>query len=174
MTNLRILSDKYYVNKHTTPIKINQEYAGDDEILELANQYKDLQAEFLTTYNMLQEKKQNAPQIKEIEEDIRKNQADKIQLQRSISKFKTQYANKPDFQELFEMTSKLRKEQEQDSNLEKKIAKQQYDIKEAEERLIVAQQRLLDNQKNLDNNVSALQLLENARQQRNNNREIKL
>ena len=45
------------------------------------------------------------------------------------------------------MTSKLRKEQEQDSNLEKKLAKQQYDIKEAEERLIVAQQRLLDNKK---------------------------
>ena len=171
LVNLRILSDKYYVNKHTTPIKINQEYQGDDEILELANQYKDLQAEFLTTYNMLQEKKQNAPQIKEIEEDIRKNQSDKLQLTRSIAKFKTQYANKPDFQELFEMTSKLRKEQEQDSNLEKKIAKQQYDIKEAEERLIVAQQRLLDNQKNLDNNVSALQLLENARQQRNNNRD---
>lgn len=46
-----------------------------------------------------------------------------------------------------------------------------YDIKEAEERLIVAQQRLIDNKKNLDNNVSALKLLENARAQRNNNRD---
>jgi hypothetical protein len=171
LTGLRTLSDKYYVNKFTSPINIGQEFLGDDEILELYNQLKEYQAEFLTTYNMLEEKKQNAPKIDEIQEDIRKSQNDKLQLSRSIAKHKKEYANKQDFQELFEMTSKLRKEQEQDSNLEKKLAKQQYDIKEAEERLIVAQQRLLDNKKNLDNNVSALQLLENARAQRNNNRD---
>ena len=34
------------------------------------------------------------------------------------------------------MTIKLRKEHEQDSNLDKKLTKQQYDIKEDEERLI--------------------------------------
>ena len=171
LTGLRTLSDKYYVNKFTSQINISQEYLGDDDILELYNQLKEYQAEFLTTYNMLEEKKQNAPKIDEIQEDIRKSQNDKLQLSRSIAKHKKEYANKPDFQELFEMTSKLRKEQEQDSNLEKKLAKQQYDIKEAEERLIVAQQRLLDNKKNLDNNVSALKLLENARAQRNNNRD---
>ena len=171
LTGLRTLSDKYYVNKFTSPININQEYLGEDDILELNNQLKELQAEFLTTYNMLQEKKQNAPRIDEIQEDIRKNQNDKLQLSRSIAKLKKDYSNKPDFSALFEMTSKLRKEQEQDSNLEKKIARQMDDIKEAEERLIVAQQRLLDNKKNLDNNVSALKLLENARAQRNNNRD---
>ena len=171
LTGLRTLSDKYYVNKFTSPININQEYLGDDDISELYNQLKELQAEFLTTYNMLQEKKQNAPRIEEIQEDIRKSQNDKLQLSRSIAKLKKEYTSKPDFPALFEMTSKLRKEQEQDSNLEKKIAKQMYDIKEAEERLVVAQQRLIDNKKNLDNNVSALKLLENARAQRNNNRD---
>ena len=171
LTGLRSLSDEYYVNKYTAPININQEYQGEDDIIELVNQLKELQAEFLTTYNMLQEKKQNAPQINEIQEDIRRSQSDKLQLTRSINKFRQNYQNKPDFQELFQMTSKLRKEQEQDSNLEKKLAKQQYDIKEAEERLLVVQQRLIDNKRNLDNNISALKLLENARAQRNNNRD---
>ena len=171
LTGLRTLSDKYYLNKFTAPINISQEYLGDDDILELWNQFKELQAEFASTYKMLEEKKLNAPKIEEIQEDIRKCQNDKLQLSRSIAKHKKDYANKPDFQELFQMTSKLRKEQEQDSNLDKKLTKQQYDIKEAEERLIVAQQRLLDNKKNLDNNISALKLLENARAQRNNNRD---
>ena len=171
LTGLRTLSDKYYLNKFTAPINISQEYLGDDDVLELWNQFKEYQAEFASTYKMLEEKKLNAPKIEEIQEDIRKCQNDKLQLSRSIAKHKKEYANKPDFQELFEMTSKLRKEQEQDSNLEKKLAKQQYDIKEAEERLLVAQQRLLDNKKNLDNNISALKLLENARAQRNNNRD---
>ena len=51
------------------------------------------------------------------------------------------------------------------------MAKQQYDIKKAEKRLIVAQQRLLFNKKNLDNNVRALKLLGNTRAQRNNKRD---
>lgn len=106
-----------------------------------------------------------------MKEDIQKNQSDKLQLTASISKFKKEYANKQDFQALFEMTSKLRKEQEQDSNLEKKIATQQYELKDIEERLMISQQRLSDNQRNLDDNISAFQLLENARNQRNANRE---
>ena len=171
LTRLDELKKKYYQNKYMAPIKVSDEYKGDDEIIELMNNYKDLQAEFQTTYTMLEEKRANAPQIKELKEDIQKNQSDKLQLTSSIAKFKKEYANKQDFQELLEMTSKLRKEQEQDSNLDKKIAKQQYDIKEVEERLLVAQQRLIDNQKNLNDGVSALQLLEDARNQRNANRD---
>ena len=171
LTKLDELKKKYYQNKYMAPIKVSDEYVGDDEIAELISNYKDLQAEFQTTYSMLEEKRANAPQIKELKEDIQKNQSDKLQLTSSIARFKKEYANKQDFQELLEMTSKLRKEQEQDSNLEKKLAKQQYDIKEIEERLLVAQQRLIDNKKNLTDNVSALQLLEDARNQRNANRD---
>jgi hypothetical protein len=54
LTGLQTLSDKYYVNKFTAPININQEYLGDDDIQELNNQYREFQAEFLTTHNMLQ------------------------------------------------------------------------------------------------------------------------
>ena len=171
LTNLKALTKSYYVNKFITPVQISNEFQGDEEIIELLTNYKNLQAEFYTTYNMLEEKRQNAPQIKELKEDIAKNQSDKIQLTQSIQRFKKEYANKPDFQALLEMTSKLRKEQEQDSNLEKKIMRQQYDIKEAEERLMIAQQRLMDNQKNINDNVSAIQLLEIAKNQRNNNRD---
>ena len=171
LTNLDELKKKYYQNKYMAPIIISDEYAGDDEIIELMNQFKESQAQFQTTLNMLEEKRQTAPQIKELEEDIKKNQSDKMQLTSSIAKFKREYKDKKDFQELLDMTSKLRKEQEQDSNLEKKIAKQQYDIKEVEERIMVSQQRLIDNQKNINDNVSAVKLLEDARNQRNANRD---
>ena len=85
---------------------------------------------------MLEEKKFITPKIEEIQEDIRKCQNDKLQLSHSITKHKKDYINKQDFQELFQMSSKLKKEQEQDSNLDTKLTKQQYDIKEVEERLI--------------------------------------
>ena len=40
---LSTFSDKYYLNKFTAPINISQEYLGD--ILELWNQFKELQAQ---------------------------------------------------------------------------------------------------------------------------------
>ena len=45
MTGLRTLSDKYYLNKLTGSINISQEYLGDDDILELWNQFKELQTQ---------------------------------------------------------------------------------------------------------------------------------
>jgi intraflagellar transport protein 81 len=98
-------------------------------------------------------------------------QSDKIQLGTNIANFKKNYANKKDFQELFEITSKLRKEQEEDSNLEKRIYKQKYDIEELDDRLLITRQRLIDSKKNLADNISAFELLENLRNQRNANRE---
>lgn len=69
------------------------------------------------------------------------------------------------------MTSKLRKEQEEDSNLDKRLAKQQYDIEDLDERLLISKQRLIDYKKSLSDNVSAFELLESLRNQRNANRD---
>ena len=170
LTKLSELKKEYYLNKFTSKVKISDEYAADEEIAQLSTNYQELQTEFKQTYAMLEEKRANVPQIKELKEEIQKNQNEKLELTSSIQKFKKQYANKADFQQLLEITSKLRKEQEKDSDLEKKIARQQYEIKETEERLLVAQQRLLENEKNIKNNVSATQLLQNKINQRNMNR----
>jgi hypothetical protein len=107
-----------------------------------------------------------------LKDDIKKFQSDKLQLSASIANFKKNYSHLKDFQELFEITSKLRKEQEEDSNLDKRLAKQHYDLEDNEDRLLVAKQRLIDLKKNLNDNVSAFELLESLRNQRNANREI--
>lgn len=97
--------------------------------------------------------------------------SDKLQLTSSINKFKKEYGTKKDFLELFEVTSKLRKEQEEDSNLEKRIGRQQYELEELDERLLIARQRFLDCKKNLTDNISPYELLESLRNQRNANRD---
>lgn len=66
---------------------------------------------------------------------------DKLQLNNKISIFKQKFANKPEFMLLFNVTSKLRKEQEEDSNLDKKLIKQQNEIEDLEEKIMVAKQR---------------------------------
>ena len=56
--------------------------------------------------------------------------------------------------------------------MDKRLAKQYYDIEDNEERLLVGKQRLIDLKKNLNDNVSAFELLESLRNQRNANREL--
>ena len=94
-----------------------------------------------------------------------------MQLTASIAKFKKEYGTKKDFSELFEITSKLRKEQEEDSNLDKRLNKQQFDLEDLDDRLLITRQRLMDCKKNLSDNLSAFELLESLRNQRNANRE---
>lgn len=98
-------------------------------------------------------------------------ETDKIQLNNKISTFKQRYAGKKEFQSLFEVTSKLRKEQEEDSNLDKKLMKQRNEIEDVEERMLVGKQRYIDAKKSLSDNISAFDLLDTLRNQRNNNRE---
>jgi len=92
-------------------------------------------------------------------------------LTTSINKFKKEYGAKKDFQELFDITSKLRKEQEEDSKIDKRLSKQQYDLEDLDDRILIARQRLMDSKKNLADNISAFELLESIRNQRNANRE---
>lgn len=48
--------------------------------------------------------------------------------------------------------------------------KQQTDLEENDERLLIGKQRYIDATKNLNENISAYELLENMRNQRNINR----
>ena len=50
---------------------------------------------------------------------------------------KKNYTNKPEFKVLFDSTSKLRKEQEEDSNLEKQLQKLKYEYEDVENRLLI-------------------------------------
>jgi len=55
--------------------------------------------------------------------------------------------------------------------MDKRILKQQYELEDYEDRLLLARQRLIDCKKNLSEKVSAFELLESVRNQRNTNRE---
>jgi len=94
-----------------------------------------------------------------------------MQLNNSINTFKKTYSNKPEFQNLFKSTSLLRKEQEEDSNLEKRLNKQEYELEELDNKLMIAKQKCLDCKNSLREDISAHDMLENLINQRDKNRE---
>lgn len=172
LTKLNELKKKYYLSKYLNNITVSDELMGDEDISELMNQYRELQSEFQATYQLAEEKRSSKPQLKDLKEEIKKLQTDKLQLNSSIANFKKNYSSKPEFKSLFESTSKLRKEQEEDSNLERQLTKLQYEYEEVESKLMIAKQRLVDCRNSLREDISALDMLENLMNQRDKNREI--
>ncbi len=57
------LRQRYYLSKFLNPILVNDEYNGDEEIIDLMNQYRELQNDFNAVYQMLQEKRAVMPVI---------------------------------------------------------------------------------------------------------------
>lgn len=172
LTKLNELKKKYYLSKFLNNINVIDELTGDEEIIELMNEYRELQSEFQATYHLAEEKRSSKPNLKDLKDEIKKLQTDKLQLNANIANFKKNYSSKNEFQSLFESTSKLRKEQEEDSNLEKQLMKLQYDLEEVDNKLLLSKQRLLDYKNNLREDISANDMLDNLRNQRDKNRDI--
>ena len=95
----------------------------------------------------------NIPQTKGLKEDIVKNQNDKIQITQP------QWFKKTWYWSFIRNNFLFRKEHWTKIKFRKKITKEQYDIEDAKGRLMVAQQRLMDNRKSLNDNISIIQLL---------------
>ena len=55
------LKTKYYLSKFSNPVKISEEYSGEEEIVELLSKYRELQADFSTYYSLFEERRQTVP-----------------------------------------------------------------------------------------------------------------
>lgn len=55
------LKKRYYLSKFVNPIVVSDEFAGDDELIELMNKYKELQFDFKEYYQMVEERRSMTP-----------------------------------------------------------------------------------------------------------------
>lgn len=51
------LKKRYYLSKFLNNIIVNEEFSGDEEIIELVSKYRAMQAEFQTIYSMVEERR---------------------------------------------------------------------------------------------------------------------
>jgi hypothetical protein len=51
------LKKRYYLSKFLNNLAVNEEFSGDEEIIELVSRYRSMQAEFQTIYSMVEERR---------------------------------------------------------------------------------------------------------------------
>ena len=57
------LKKRYYLSRYLSNVNINDEFTGDEEILETFNDYRELQSDFQAVYQMAEEKRFSTPVI---------------------------------------------------------------------------------------------------------------
>lgn len=61
LTKMQDLKKRYYLSKYLNSVTVNDEFNGDEEIIDLLNRFRELQAEFQSVYQMVEEKRQMTP-----------------------------------------------------------------------------------------------------------------
>jgi len=136
------LQKRAYLAKFLVNIAVPDEFLMDEEMQNVHQQYKELQAEFQVTHQHFEVLKQDSMNPNELKKEIQQLEQEKDQLARKINTFKNKNVNKKDFQELLQATSLLRREQEDEARLSDKLREQKQQLEWNEQQLMEVQQRL--------------------------------
>ena len=172
LTQLPQMEQRAYLAKFLVSVYVPEEMLAEDDMKEVYQQYKELQAQFQATHQELEQLRQEAPPSSDLKRDIEQLETEKEQLVTKISRLKQKFAGNENFQELLEATSLLRKEQEEEAMLMEKLQEQQEQLEWSEGNLMAAQQRLLDVQKVTSSDTTALDMLNLLRNDVKRNRDF--
>jgi len=144
----------------------------DSELVKANDAYKALQANFAVIHQNLDKMRNESAGPKYLKKEIQTSENEVRNLTERINQMKQKCKGKKDFQPLFDATSNLRKEQEEEAILGEKIAEAKMQIDYLEQQIFMSQQRLFDLEKTANKDTSAVEMLDILRKDVKRNREL--
>jgi intraflagellar transport protein 81 len=172
LKNLPDLKKRAYLAKFLVPITVPPEFLTDDDMRNLFQEYKDLQAEFQVNHQQLEEVQKNALSPGDIQKEIKQLEQEKDQLNVKINLFKSKNSAKPEFQTLLQATNLLRREQEEEAKLAETYRIQRQQLEFSDQQLLSAQQRFIDARNSLSVDNTADHMLHGLRAEVKKNRDL--
>jgi intraflagellar transport protein 81 len=160
-----------YTSKFLVSLSIPEELQMDEEIRDIMEVYKNLQAEFTAVHQNLEVIRSESMSPENLKSEINQLESEKEQLITKINLFKDKNTD-PEFQELLDATSMLRKEQETEAKYGEKMAEQRDKLDQYEQYQYSTRQRLMDAKRNTSSDVSADQMLQQLRNETKKNRDL--
>ena len=161
-----------YLAQYLVSIAVPSHYLVDEEMNGIYQKYKEFQAEFQATIQHVDQQRTESASPKELQKKITQLEQEKEQLVAKITLLKKKNANKPEFQELVDATSQLRKEQEEGTKLYEKLMEQKAQLDWYDQQLLMTKQRLIDVKKMAAQNTSPEKMLEILRGDVKKNRDL--
>jgi intraflagellar transport protein 81 len=159
ITRVSNLQQRAYLAKFLVKLAIPPDLLEDEEMREYNQQYQEMQSEFQATHMHVENIRKDAKDPKDLEKRIAQLDQEKEQLISKIAMFKKKN-NSPDFQQLVEATSMLRKAQEEGSKVFEKMNEQRQRLEICEQQLLHTKQKLIDTKKLSGSNITSDKMLE--------------
>ena len=172
ITRLPQMQQRAYLGRFLANVFVPEDILVEDDMKIAFQEYKELQAQFQVVHQELEQQRTQALPPQELKKNIDQLEQEKEQLVTKISRLKSKFVGKEDFQQLLEATSKLRKEQEEEAMLNEKLREQQQQLEWCEGNLLASQQRLLDVRKVTASDISAHEMLKLLKADVKKNREF--
>uniref|UniRef100_A0A0G4GRA1 IFT81 calponin homology domain-containing protein n=1 Tax=Chromera velia CCMP2878 TaxID=1169474 RepID=A0A0G4GRA1_9ALVE len=144
LVNFEACEKRAYLAHFLVAVDVPEDYLRDEVMMKTYADYQELQAQFKMTHQHLQQQRQqNAPPT-ELKLEIAQLEAEKDQLQQRIHDLRQKTANTEGFPQLLEVTSNLRKEQEEEARLMDRIREQRAQVDAVEQQFLMANQRMME------------------------------
>ena len=144
LSRLPDLRKRAYVSKFLTPLDMPEDMFADNEIMPKWTEYQELQQTFKDTHKATDKLKGTSLQPTELKREVTQLEEEKGQLKTKINKLDQKLRKLENFQELYDVTSRLRKEQEEEAKLAERFQEQSMQFKQAEARMYQSQKKLRD------------------------------
>jgi intraflagellar transport protein 81 len=151
LARLPALKKRAYVARYLVPLEVPPECASDDTVGALLQEYRHLQGEFKETHKALERVvggggSASAPKATpgELKKEIAQLEDERGQLIEKIASLKRKTGEIKGFAPLLDLTSSLRKEQEEEARLGERMAEQRAAVTAAERRYTEVNHRLAE------------------------------
>lgn len=138
------LRKRAYISRFLTPIDVPEDMFADPEVMAKWNEHQELQQTFKETHKTTDRLKGATLQPTELKREVQQLEEEKGQLKTKINKLDQKLRKLENFDQLYDVTSRLRKEQEEEAKLAERFQEQNIQYKQAEARYYQSNKKLCD------------------------------
>mmetsp|Transcript_10773 Transcript_10773/g.26382 ORF Transcript_10773/g.26382 Transcript_10773/m.26382 type:complete len:672 (+) Transcript_10773:79-2094(+) len=144
LNNLQSLRKRAYLARFLINVDVPEEMFADPEIQAKHQEYTQLQQQFKETHKSTERLRGTSTQPTELKREVAQLEEERQQLKAKITKMEHKLKKLDNFQELYEVTSTLRKEQEEEVRLMERMAEQTELFKMADQRAYQMRKKLME------------------------------
>jgi len=133
LQNMDALRKRAYLARFCVNLEVPEEFLRDEQVYEIFQQYKELQGQFKATHQHLEQEKTEHMDPASIQSEVTQLAAEQDQLAQKIKRIQERTEKDEAFQAVLQVTSMLRKEQEEEARLGEKLEEQRYQLEHVEQ-----------------------------------------
>lgn len=142
LSNLEQLRKRAYLAKFCVNLEVPEEFLREEQVYEIFQQYKELQSQFKATHAHVEQERQGRMNPSDLQKEVAQLDAEREQLAQKIQHLRTKSEKEEGFQVLLQVTSMLRKEQEEEARLAERLGEQRFQLEQTEQLYIERSARL--------------------------------